>query len=180
MANETLTERGQHESPEPEAQSPIAPAPYVPQALANAPRTCNACGTVNKQGHRCSHCGRFLPSNQLRRKNGTRAVYQPASVLMGSDELLNAIVADKGGADSMSALQRSLAAKVRDVDVLLVLNKNAIVRWGIDTPQGRKAHDRYLQALDRFIRLAAQLGLEREARALTPTEYWQRRQQEKR
>jgi hypothetical protein len=145
---------------------PIAPSEYAPGRKADEPRTCRSCSTVTHRGMKCRKCGRFLLANQLRRKDGSRAVYQPPDVLMPLDELLAAIVSDLGGPDTMSALKRSLAGKIRDVDVLLTLNKNQIVKWGLDTPQGRKAHDRYLTALDRFLRLAAQLGLEREAKRI--------------
>ena len=147
-----------------EPESPIPAAPYMPQKLANAERMCRACGTVNKQGYRCNTCGRFLPANQERRTTGETARYQPAEVLMSGDQLLEAIVADKGGANAMSALERSLAAKLRDVDILLTLNKNVIVRAGLSTQEGRRAHDRYLSALDRFARVAAMLGLDRRAK----------------
>ena len=66
----------------------------------------------------------------------------------------------------MSTLQRSLAAKIRDVDILCALNKRTVIHEGVDTPTGRRAHDRYLAALDRFLRIAALLGLEREARRI--------------
>ena len=135
-----------------EPENPIAPAPYVPQALATAERMCRACGTVNKQGgYRCNNCGRFLPANRERRTTGETARYQPAEILMSADQLLDAIVADKGGANAMTALERSLPAKLRDIDVILTLNKNIIVRAGLGVQEGRRAHDRYLASVDRFI-----------------------------
>ena len=97
-----------------------------------------ACGTVNKQGgYRCNNCGRFLPANRERRTTGETARYQPAEILMSADQLLDAIVADKGGANAMTALERSLAAKLRDIDVILTLNKNIIVRAGLGVQEGR-------------------------------------------
>lgn len=61
------------------------------------------------------------------------------------------MIADNG-AGAMQMLQRSTAAK-------LELNKRVIVREGVETPSGRRAHDRYLACLDRFVRLADRLGL---------------------
>ena len=89
---------------------------------------------------------------------------------MSADQMLAGLVSDKGGADAMTTLQRSLAGKLRDVDVLCALNKRTIVNAGVDTPTGQRAHDRYLASVDRFIRLAGMLGLEREARHVDPME----------
>ena len=95
---------------------------------------------------------------------------------MTADELLTGMLSDKGGADEMSTLQRSMAAKLRDVEILLALNSRTVIAEGVDAPAGRKAHDRYLKARDRFIRLATALGLWREAKRITPHEYWRQKQ----
>lgn len=160
-------------------QTVIAAAPIAENGTANGLVICRRCQTPNTVGaDECRQCNSYLKRNQKRRKTGHRARHHPDDVLMTADDLLAGVISDKGGIDEMSTLQRSMAAKLRDTDVLLALNKRTLIAEGVDTPTGRKAHDRYLSALDRFLRIAALLGLEREARRITPHEYWQQRQQQ--
>ncbi len=143
----------------------------------STPKPCPRCGQENEpRADRCRACKVWLPGNQVRRKHGRRARYQPAEIIMTADQLLDAVVADKGGVDELSALQRALLAKLRDVDILVALNKRIVIQKGLDEPAGRKGHDRLLACVDRFVRIAMLLGLDREAKqALTPLEYWQQR-----
>jgi hypothetical protein len=124
--------------------------------------------SVRESGRRdpCWKCGKTLPANRLAAKHNLYAKVKPLDVIMNSDQLLDGLLSDKGGPNAMSTLQRSLAAKIRDTDILLALNKRTAIAEGVDTPAGRRAHDRYLAALDRFLRIAALLGLEREARRI--------------
>jgi hypothetical protein len=147
-----------------EAETGTAP-PITANGNGDGPKVCAKCRADNAPtADRCASCQTWLKGNQAARKHGTFARHQPLDVIMNSDQLLEGLVADKGGADAMSTLARSLAAKLRDTDILLALNKRTIIHEGVDTAPGRKAHDRYLAALDRFLRIAALLGLEREAK----------------
>jgi len=140
-----------------------AARPSDPSAVRTV--VCARCQTSNPtDAELCSQCKSFLLKNQKSRRSGTFAKYQPADVILTADELFDGVVSDKGGVAEMSTLKRSLAAKLRDADILLSLNKRTIVKDGVETPTGRRAHDRYLAALDRFVRLAMLLGLDREAK----------------
>jgi hypothetical protein len=163
VANRTLIAVGPTAADREAASPPDQPIPA--NGNADGPKVCTKCQAENAAtADRCASCQTWLKGNQAARKHGTFARHHPADVIMTADELLEGLVADKGGAAEMSTLQRSLAAKLRDTDILLSLNKRTVIAEGVDAPAGRKAHDRYLAALDRFVRLAAMLGLDREAK----------------
>ena len=86
-----------------------------------------------------SAAGICLPTRSAGSPASRTATYQPAEILMNADQLLDAIVADKGGANAMSALERSLAAKLRDTDIRLTSSENIMVRAGLNTPEGRRS-----------------------------------------
>lgn len=137
----------------------------------NGTVTCSngKCAAENPIGlDSCERCGAFLLQNQKRRTNGTFAKFQPRDVVERADDMYSAVVSDLGGAESMTAMQRALAAKLRDTDLLLQLNARTILTEGVENPAGRRAHDRYLSALDRFVRLASLLGLERRTKQVDP------------
>jgi|KBSMisStaDraftv2_1062788.scaffolds.fasta_scaffold09349_2 hypothetical protein len=139
--------------------------------------TCASCGRQNPVGLSRCRCGCWLLGNPGNLKHGAYARTKPTDVLMTADELMTGLLVDQGGADEMSTLQRSVAANLRDCVILLALNKRTIVEKGVDDPAGRRAHDRYLAALDRFLRLAAVLGVDRKAKnvgSLTAQEYIRR------
>ena len=139
--------------------------PFPKNGPGDGSKTCARCGSDNdSDAGRCASCQSWLTANQGARKHGSFAKYQPDDILLSADELLMGVLSDKGGAAEMPTLQRSLAAKLAGVDILINLNKQVIVAEGVETPAGRKAHDRYLQALDRFVQFAGLLGLQREAK----------------
>ena len=163
---------------EPENNRPLIADPEAPEPSAGngsgyGQKVCKSCQTENApDADGCVKCGKMLVGNSRAVKHRLYARHQPAEVIMNSDQLLAGLIADKGGADEMSTLSRSLAAKLRDTDILLALNKRTIITDGVDAPSGRKAHDRYLAALDRFVRIAGMLGLAREVkRVSSPLDY---------
>jgi hypothetical protein len=98
--------------------------------------------------------------NQVARQQPS-AAHASLPVQMSADAVLDGLIADKGGADSMSTMQRSAAAKVRDIEILIAMNKSIVVRDGLGSRSGRQAHDRTLACLDRWLRLAQLLGTDK-------------------
>jgi hypothetical protein len=137
-------------------------------------KRCSKCGLENlTTAHRCDKCKAMLPGNQVARKFPALAQASP-DLRMSAEETVQAVVADKGGIENMTALKRSAARQLGDVLIFLTLFKNHIVAHGLITPTGKPspAYDKYLAGLDRFLRLAALLGVEREARTvLSPLDY---------
>jgi hypothetical protein len=124
-----------------------------------------ACGAESPAGsHRCLRCGTFLAGNQAARTSGVYAKQQPLEIMMTADQVLDGLVADKGGTSEMTTLERSAAAKVRDVEILLALNKQTIIRDRLASRSGQRAHDRYLAATDRWLRLVDKLGMGRRSK----------------
>lgn len=129
---------------------------------------CARCQTSNPPGEqRCSSCRSFLPANQMARTSGAYAKFQPEEILLTADQTLEGIVSDLGGVDEMTTLEKGLAGRLRDVDILLGLNKRVLIVEGTASPTGRKAHERYLACLDRYVRIAGMLGLTRRPKQAT-------------
>jgi hypothetical protein len=158
-----------HESPPPANAAPApagpagAPVPDPSGLLHELARavSCRRCGTANEAGRgRCRKCKSFLFANSEARKDGLFTPRRPRDVQQSADQTLDALIADRGGIESMTALERSAASKLRDVLILLELNKRAVCHEGVETLRGRRSHERYLSCVDRFIRLCDRLGLQ--------------------
>jgi hypothetical protein len=75
------------------------------------------------------------------------------------------ILADKGGTENLTTLNRELAQQARNFRMMLDLILHDLVRTGVTTRRGgvRSAVSKYLEIFHRFGKCAQPLGLEREA-----------------
>lgn len=86
----------------------------------------------------------------------------------------DAIIADRGGRDALSTVM--IAASTELAFVMFVLDqwKHHFIAKGLTTERGRvrSAYASYLSTLDRYIRLAGMIGVDRQAkRAQSPREW---------
>jgi len=140
---------------------------------------CGRCQTANAPGTwACSACGSFLPGNSVARTHGLRSQRQPADLTMTADEVERGLVADNGGADELSTLERRYVRHIRNVEITLGLLMNDIARHGLLTKGGRvrDVYAGFLNGLDRFDRLSQRLGMKRRSKRVpTLDEYLARR-----
>lgn len=157
----------------PLSREPTTEAPIANVGQVATTRLCKRCGATIPAGKdRCPACRSFAPANQANRRHGLRAKHAPPDVILSADDVLDGLISDQGGLSEMSTLRRSGAAKIRDVEILAAVAKAHVVKHTLDTPTGREAFGKYLAALDRWIRLAALLGLDRRERdAMTLDDY---------
>jgi ribosomal protein L34E len=146
--------------------------------LDSAP-TCARCGTAAAPGTpRCPSCQSYLQGHPGQRTHGLYAKSVPADLTQTADQLEQNIVADLGGVENLSALEKSIIRRLRDTEILLRLLANDIVKNGLHTPGGRvrQSYDKFLAGAALFDRLASRLGLKRRQKTLTPHEYWRAKQ----
>jgi hypothetical protein len=142
----------------------IVPTATVPQNGKGDGQLC-ACGAGQhpNDSERCAR-GHALVNNGLARTTGEYARQHPADVVERADALLEGLVADLGGEDEMTALERAAASKLRAVEILFENNIRVFVAEAPGSKLGQRAHDNALSAIDRFVRLAGLLGTKRRAR----------------
>jgi hypothetical protein len=81
------------------------------------------------------------------------------------------VIDDQGGLDELSAVRGGHIRLLVDCEALRRLSMNALLTAGtIESPAGRRAADRLLATVDRWLRVAEKLGLDRRARQLDPLE----------
>jgi hypothetical protein len=118
--------------------------------------------------------GRFAPGNTASLTHGQRSERAGAELIPHLAALLAekeaAIVADLGGAEQLSAIRRELVARFIQSSAIADSLAVNIAAHGVLTAKGRTraAVTLYLQVLDRQIKLATSIGLERrQKRALS-------------
>lgn len=142
--------------------------------------SCARCGRSSPVGvDRCPGCQSWLPGNVGAMTHGLYVkTPPPADVQMSADEVLTGALADCGGAETLTTLERATLAKIRDEEIMLSLLKADIVRCGLHTPNGkvRDSYAAYQAGVDRWLRLVAVVGTQRRSRpVLTLDEYLRRR-----
>jgi hypothetical protein len=132
---------------------------------------CRRCGFTNVGGaQRCAgrdgKCQSWLPGNAGARTSGIYATQQPIDLRMDAEALTAGIVADLGGLDELSTLERAYVSTLGDVTTTMRLMINDMIVRGFFTPSGnpRRVCELYLSAIDRFDRLGQRVGLKRRAR----------------
>jgi hypothetical protein len=146
-------------------EQPEVVTPNPANGATNGVKVCARCQAANRaDAGRCGSCQSWLGGNKGALKHNIYAKTKPTDVLLTAEQLLTGIVSDKGGLDEMPTLLKDAVSKLRDVDILINLNKRTIIREGVEGPTGRRAHDRYLNCLDRYLRLVQVIGLERHAK----------------
>ena len=130
---------------------------------------CRACRAPNAAGdNRCVRCQAWLPMNQAAVQAGLYRAQQPIELLAEAEAIVIGIIADKGGQDELSTLQREYVRELGRLTIMLRLLVAEIAEHGLLSPSRapRRVFDAYLAGLDRFDRLAQRIGTKREARQL--------------
>lgn len=110
----------------------------------------------------------WLPANVERLTHGIRSVQRtrryPADLLTTADDLRESVIVRQGGRierdGTVTGLDPLVAGRIRllvDAEVLRLMNKREVIRHGVDTRAGAKAHDRMLACIDRWLRIANEL-----------------------
>lgn len=112
--------------------------------------------------------GKFGAGNTLNLRHGLRSeqlIKQP-DVSVWHREQVSVIVADLGGETALSALELATVREAARLEVILGALGTDLLERGPLTGKGksRAATTTYLRVLDRFVRIAGTLGLERRAR----------------
>lgn len=155
--NSTLT------SPEPIVDAPAAPSGERPTQT-----PCPRCHADNaSDASTCAACHRFLPGNTAALTHGGRRSLDRPEALAAIAGKREELVRHLGG--EPSALQADLVTDYARVDVLIESVAANIEVGGIFTPKGsaRAAVSLLLSLLDRRLRLATTLGIERRQRPVT-------------
>jgi hypothetical protein len=112
--------------------------------------------------------GRILPGAMLALKHGRDSgkLIEQADIAAWHREQVEAISADLGGANQLTALQAASVREVARLEVILCALGTELLTGGVLTGKGkmRACTTVYLSVLDRFTRLCSALGLERRAR----------------
>jgi hypothetical protein len=135
---------------------------------------CAKCSAHVPQANQCSACGAFIPGNEANLRHGLRR-YQasgvlPADLKVDVDTFRDQLVADQGGLDDLTAVRAGLCRLLVDAEVGRRLLMVEVVKRGIDSKPGRAAYDRLLNTIDRWLRVAQALGVERRAKHVDPIE----------
>ena len=101
----------------------------------------------------------------MRRYQTTRVL--PDDLKQDMASFLDNLIADQGGVENLTTVRAGLCRSLYNLEVLVRLNMSSVVTLGVDTPSGRRAHDRLLAAVDRYVRVAQQLGIERRSKQVT-------------
>lgn len=136
---------------------------------AELPTPCPRCGADNAQdASTCVGCHRFLPGNVAAVTHGGRRALDRPEALTAIAGEREELVKHLGGDPSL--LQADLVTDYARVDVLIESVAANIEVGGIFTPKGsaRAAVSLLLTLLDRRMRLATTLGLERKAKPVNP------------
>lgn len=136
---------------------------------------CSRCGTESPAGTtNCEQCGCFLPSNEANLKHGLRR-YQatgvlPVEIAAHVARFRDQLISDQGGEAELSAIRAGLVDKLTQLEARCCLLEVEVIRRGIDSRPGAKAHEQHLATLDRWFRFASSLGPGRRTRRLNVAE----------
>ena len=112
------------------------------------------------------------PGNTLRLETGLRSrlLLEQPDVAAWHREQVEIITADLGGENELSALQRASVREVARLEVIVAALGNELLEGGVLTPKGagRSATFVYLQVLDRFMKMAGTVGLQRRPKPTNP------------
>ncbi len=132
-------------------------------------KVCRPCGTVNAaDANACVRCHKILAGNRLAVTTGIYAQHHPADLRERVDRFAADVVADLGGADELSTLERAYIGRLADVEMMLRLLAQDIAEKGLMTPAGsvRRSYEQLLAGVDRWDRLAQRLGMRRRPKAI--------------
>lgn len=133
-----------------------------------------ACGATARHAADTLRCvrGHALRGNQLHYQHGAfsfrdrGAASLPPDLRMTVAEFKAQVITDRGGLDELSAIEAARIGHLAEVETTLRLLASDIARNGLLTKKGRTrtVFGRWLEALDRWQKLAAHIGDGRRAR----------------
>jgi hypothetical protein len=137
------------------------------------PSVCARCGAGRHPTYAdiCAK-GHALPGNQLHRTHGAysfrdrgdRSVTE--TLRQSADDMAAGIIADKGGVENLTTLQREFINQLRNLRIMADLLAHDLVARGLHTKSGRvrSSHSKLLETLDRLYRFGQAIGPGREPR----------------
>ena len=153
------------------------PAPTAPTGDHGPVVVCQRCSTAAPVGTtNCPRCGVFMPANEGNLRHGLRR-YQatgvlPADLKTDIDSFRANVISDQGGLDELPAMRAGLIRLLVDAEVgrrLMFARSSSVAST---RPRAGPAYDRLLSTMDRWMRIALALGLERRQRdAMTLRDY---------
>jgi hypothetical protein len=134
-------------------------------------------------GNQCAACGAFISGNEANLRHGLRRFEVrralPPDLKQDVETFRDQLVSDQGGLDELTAVRAGLCRLLVDAEAGRRLCMRVVVEKGIESRSGRAAYDRLLGTMDRWLRLAVALGVERRARPVpTLAEYMRARARE--
>lgn len=152
-----------------DSQVPVAPSAELPDAGPELfARAREAVKALRGRGRQAN--GQAGHRNTLNLRHGLRSkqLLELPDVAAWHREQVNAISTDLGGTSELSALQQASVREVARLEVILAALGDALLAGGVLTGKGkcRSATTVYLQVLDRFVKVAATVGLQRQARKI--------------
>jgi hypothetical protein len=116
--------------------------------------------------------GHALPGNALRRTHGLYSFRDrgegslPPDMRMTVAEFKSAVISDRGGPEELSAIEAARIGHLAEIETTLRLLASDLATRGLMTAKGRvrSTFTRWLEALDRWERLAGHIGDGRRAR----------------
>jgi hypothetical protein len=128
---------------------------------------CARCDREVPPGNQCPACGAFIAGNEANLRHGlrrfeTRRVLPP-DLKVDVETFRDQLVSDQGGLEDLTAVRAGLCRLLTDAEAGRRLCMRVVVEKGIESRAGRAAYDRLLATMDRWLRLAAALGVERRA-----------------
>lgn len=140
-------------------------------------KRCERCQTDNAaNASQCSACGCFLRGNQSAVSHGLYRYRDrgtlPPNLKVSVDEFREQLILDQGGLDGLSAVRAGLLRLLVDAEVGRRLMMNMVIARGAESKSGRAAYDRLLATIDRWLRIAEKLGVERKPREVETIQSW--------
>lgn len=118
------------------------------------------------------HAGPALKHGVWSLERGRGAESLPPVVRDTVDAFREQVIADRGGADSLTAIEGGYVRRLGELEAVVRLLAADLAQRGLTTPKGRVrgTFGRWLEALDRWDRFAQRVGVDRKARRIDPIE----------
>jgi hypothetical protein len=136
------------------------------------------CVESTPSGHDAA--GRFTAGNQAARRHGLRAFQLHGDTTLAAElraelaEFREGVERDQGGAEELTTLGAGYVRRLSEVEAICVLLGADLQTRGLLTRRGRvrSTYNAFLQAIDRWDRLAQRLGLARKAKPVQTLEQY--------
>ena len=162
--------------------SELMPAPVETIATDGAsetPMPVCGCGATERHAADADRCtrGHVLVGNQTRRLHGVRAFETtgrlPDVLRQTVEEFRESVIADRGGPSELSTLESAYIRRLSEVETVARLLAADLASRGLTTPKGRVrgTFSRWLEAIDRWDRLAQRIGTDRRSHVVTLRDY---------